>query len=106
MEPSFLFPAEVLSFLFPVIWRQKRTWQAAAPGRLAAGLDLLVRKGYMRRLRSVPGTGRLSVRSMQLQNLLSPIFGWHHNRALRWTVEQVPVVYHMEGSAIGAKGVQ
>ena len=40
---------------------------------MAAGLDLTVRKGYMCRLRSVSGTGYLSVRSTQLQNLLSPI---------------------------------
>ena len=61
----------------------------------------------MCRLRSVSGTGSLSVRSMQLQKptVTHPLDGYC-NRALRWAVEHVPAVYHMEGSAIGAQGVQ
>ena len=35
-----------------------------------------------------------------------PLDGIRNNRTLRWAVEPLPAVYHMEGSAIGAQGVQ
>ena len=34
-----------------------------------------------------------------------PLDGIRNNRTLRWAVVPLPTVYHMEGSAIGAKGV-
>ena len=72
---------------------------------MAAGLGWLARGGYMCRLRSVAGTGPISLRSFQLQKptVDHPLDGFR-SRTLRWAVEQVPAVYHMEGYAIEAKG--
>ena len=71
---------------------------------MAAGLGWLARGGYMCRLRSVAGTGPISLRSFQLQKptVDHPLDGFRC-MTLRRAVEQMPAVYHMEGSAIEAK---
>ena len=71
---------------------------------MAAGIGWLAQGGYMCRLRSVAGTGVVSLRSFQLQKSTvdHPLDGFRC-MTLRRAVQQMPAVYHSEGSAIEAK---
>ena len=75
---------------------------------MAAGLGLLAQGGIHVQTKecSWNGVHTRSQHSTAKPSVTHPMDGIRNNSSLRWAVEPLPTVYHMEGSAIGAKGVQ